>query len=425
MTVPVVDRLKVIVAEELDINLTLESVDANAPLLEDGLGLDSIALVNLIELVEKHFNFQFSDDELFPENFSTLNVLAHCINSKLISPISPKVDSASIERTYGLDPQDYRDLKAKGAGIPGTKLGPNALLTQVGLGSSESAPKLVWIGGDIAQRLAKLREIDCYTLPSPGNVIKTQTGYIKKVSALYADELEAVYQQGPYVLGGYCFDGWFAFEIAQLLKQRQLQVPLVILLDITTSLKQFIPNIWLKHCQRVDGIHWLVRLSLQNLLKLNSNVRKRTIASRIQSRLNQLFSRHLFSLPKPEDTKTSDTEGDSIQADAAPWQSASVAIAQYHPKPYPGNLALLFAKDRSELFRSNLSWLFPYLGWRDLVDGQLRIQFLPTSHSGIHTDPDVDLAIEKIQIFLEEIKSDVGSHTATQHQSVSSTTDFR
>lgn len=83
MSETLVNQLKTIMAEELDVNLKVEDIDENASLFEDGLGLDSIAIVELISLVEQHFDFQFSDNELTPESFSNLNVLADFISGKL------------------------------------------------------------------------------------------------------------------------------------------------------------------------------------------------------------------------------------------------------------------------------------------------------------------------------------------------------
>jgi acyl carrier protein len=82
MSGALVNQLKTIMAEELDVNLKVEEIDENASLFEGGLGLDSIAIVELISLVEQHFNFQFSDTELTSESFSNLNVLADFISAK-------------------------------------------------------------------------------------------------------------------------------------------------------------------------------------------------------------------------------------------------------------------------------------------------------------------------------------------------------
>ena len=80
-----VNQLKAIIAEELDVNLKAEDIDESASLFEEGLGLDSIAIVELISSIEQHFGFEFSDSELNPEFFSNLRVLANFIASKMES----------------------------------------------------------------------------------------------------------------------------------------------------------------------------------------------------------------------------------------------------------------------------------------------------------------------------------------------------
>lgn len=88
MSKTIVNELKNIIANELDVNLKVEAIDENISLFEEGLALDSISLVELISSVEQHFDFQFNDGELSPENFNTLNILAKFINSKISSSTS-------------------------------------------------------------------------------------------------------------------------------------------------------------------------------------------------------------------------------------------------------------------------------------------------------------------------------------------------
>jgi acyl carrier protein len=79
----IIAKLKEIIANELDINLTVEEIDEQTSLFEDGLGFDSIATVEMISLVEKHFDVQFEDSELSPEYFGNLNILSQFIIKKL------------------------------------------------------------------------------------------------------------------------------------------------------------------------------------------------------------------------------------------------------------------------------------------------------------------------------------------------------
>lgn len=84
----IIAKLKEIIAHELDINLTVEEIDENTSLFEDGLGFDSIATVEMISLVEKHFDVQFEDSELSPEYFGNLNILSKFIISKMGSEVA-------------------------------------------------------------------------------------------------------------------------------------------------------------------------------------------------------------------------------------------------------------------------------------------------------------------------------------------------
>ena len=88
MSTAIVNQLKTVIAEELDVNLKKEEIDETVSLFEDGLGLDSIAIVELIALTEKNFNIQFADSELNLESFSNLNVLADCIAQKMLLTVN-------------------------------------------------------------------------------------------------------------------------------------------------------------------------------------------------------------------------------------------------------------------------------------------------------------------------------------------------
>ncbi len=78
----VVAELKRIIAEDLDVNLKYDQIDENVPLLTEGLGLDSIVIVELISLVEDHFGFEFEDSELNVESFRNLTALADVIERR-------------------------------------------------------------------------------------------------------------------------------------------------------------------------------------------------------------------------------------------------------------------------------------------------------------------------------------------------------
>lgn len=79
----VIDQLKHIIADELEMNIKLKEIDENISLFEEGIGLDSVTLMEYIVLIEERFGLRFSEEELNIEPFSNLRTLAHHISNKL------------------------------------------------------------------------------------------------------------------------------------------------------------------------------------------------------------------------------------------------------------------------------------------------------------------------------------------------------
>jgi acyl carrier protein len=79
LTDQTIERLKHLVSEKLDMNIRIEDIDPGAPLLGDGLNLDSLALVELISLVEESFAIEFGERDLNMESFASLRNLAAVI----------------------------------------------------------------------------------------------------------------------------------------------------------------------------------------------------------------------------------------------------------------------------------------------------------------------------------------------------------
>lgn len=72
----VIDMLKRIVAEDLDLNLDHTQIDDDASLFEDGLALDSISLTELIHHIERRFEIRILDEDLETDTFRSLRSVA-------------------------------------------------------------------------------------------------------------------------------------------------------------------------------------------------------------------------------------------------------------------------------------------------------------------------------------------------------------
>ncbi len=79
----VLEGIKRIVAEDLDLNLAYENIDETVPLFEEGLALDSVILVELISFIEKRFDIELSDEVLNIDTFKNLQSVARVIREQL------------------------------------------------------------------------------------------------------------------------------------------------------------------------------------------------------------------------------------------------------------------------------------------------------------------------------------------------------
>ena len=79
----VLDEVKSVVGNALQIGPRVRAMDESAPLLGAVPELDSMAVVNVITALEEHFGITVEDDEIGAATFETLGSLARFVESKL------------------------------------------------------------------------------------------------------------------------------------------------------------------------------------------------------------------------------------------------------------------------------------------------------------------------------------------------------
>lgn len=78
------EKLKSILVTDLNLEeLTPEEIEDDAPLFGDGLGLDSLDAVELVVIVQKHFNIEIKDMEEGRDAFKSVAALAEYIDRRL------------------------------------------------------------------------------------------------------------------------------------------------------------------------------------------------------------------------------------------------------------------------------------------------------------------------------------------------------
>lgn len=81
------EKIKEILVKDLDANIDPASLRDDLSLYDDGLGLDSIAIINFIVLIEQKFDITFEGEEISSRLFGNINNLAEFIEVKLRSQV--------------------------------------------------------------------------------------------------------------------------------------------------------------------------------------------------------------------------------------------------------------------------------------------------------------------------------------------------
>lgn len=74
-TSEVVQRIKQILVDDLEVGVSLEEIPDDSSLMEGGLALDSILIAELIARIENRFGLQFDDQVFDQELFENVSVL--------------------------------------------------------------------------------------------------------------------------------------------------------------------------------------------------------------------------------------------------------------------------------------------------------------------------------------------------------------
>ena len=94
----VIQQIKAILVDEMQVNVAREEIPDDYSLLESGLALDSILIAELIARIEDRFGLQFDDRVLNTELFNNLSRFAAFVVHEYLVP-QPNVAESQARET--------------------------------------------------------------------------------------------------------------------------------------------------------------------------------------------------------------------------------------------------------------------------------------------------------------------------------------
>jgi thioesterase domain-containing protein len=218
---------------------------------------------------------------------------------------------------------------------------------------------------------------------------------IEDMAKFYVEEIRRFQPRGPYYLGGFCFGGNVAFEMAQCLVQEGEPVGLLVMLETAP------PNINLKQSWSATAAKYSIENLIENVKDFvqHSPTERMALLKQKSRRLTRKFAAKK-STDSGEDKSTelkdvldlSNYPKDYILYAQTHWQ----ALTKYQPQPYPGEITLFRAKKQS------LSNFNHTLCWDALVGDRVTVTVIPGTHESMLKEPNVQIIAAKIRALLDE-----------------------
>jgi aspartate racemase len=257
----------------------------------------------------------------------------------------------------------------------------------------------LWTYANLAPHLEPEQPV--YGLESRGMRGLEEFERIEEMAAHYIEEIRTVQPHGPYYLGGYCFGGNVAYEVARQLRAQSEAVALLALLDSAPSNADYGRIPWWRPSFVFNFVantfFWLA-----DFFELKPEEQRDFVQRKFRVLKKRILRRIGREAVEPQ---TIDLE-DIIDVARFPeielklWDVHLRALRDYVPQPYPGRVTLF--RTRGQPFLCSFD---PQFGWGALAAGGVEVVPIPGSHEKIFMEPHVRALAAKLKARLNETQA--------------------
>ncbi len=226
-------------------------------------------------------------------------------------------------------------------------------------------------------------------------------GCLEEMARQYVDELRSLQPEGPYHLGGYCFGGNIAWEMARQLWEQHQPVAFLALFEASPIKGGFERPRWWRPRFAFDFTlnlgHWL-----RYLMSLEASARRSLLRRKMQSAFRKLVwrARRPADGARPIDLDSIVDASQIPESERRLWHAHLRIIEDHVSAPYPGHVHL-FRTHRQPLWCS----FDPTYGWRELAGGGVTLRFIPGAHENIFMEPHVRHTAEELRQALKQAQA--------------------
>ena len=230
---------------------------------------------------------------------------------------------------------------------------------------------------------------------------------IEEMAAQYVADLRQFQPTGPYHLGGYCFGGNVAYEMARQLTAQNQKVALLLLFNCWPNNSSY-TRLTLTPAFFVKAI-WNFCLRLEHQIRCGAKKPRDFFKWRAAWASKRLKS---FFTSRMEDRLAVD---DIVDLSSRPqherdlWRTHVQAWLQYQPQPYDGQIVLFRTRGHP------LVCSFDHqMGWGSFAAKGVLVRTLPGDHESILEEENVACTARELRLVLGEIEKPNGHSLALE-----------
>ena len=305
----------------------------------------------------------------------------------------------------------------------------NKILVQVRKGTTKRMPFFLihGAGGNVlsmrALAMAFPEDLPVYFLQAKGLDGSEPFGSVEETAQCYVDEIRKVQPHGPYHLGGGCYGGLVAFEMARVLEQMGEPVDALFVIDVLNpAFEKF-----LSKPERLSrNAKFFARRAALHSRKMLSTPAGEWIdysKGRIKAAKKYIRNSDVGSPNAP--AKDFPSDQDWVNARSAEGtrlgeilervgRASRIAHAKFVPKSYGGDAVIVLASDRKVT-----PYQDDFLGWKPVVRGTIENFEVDGNHNSIFEDPAVRPMAAIIDAKLKKLSVQTAKASAPQVKAVS------
>lgn len=211
---------------------------------------------------------------------------------------------------------------------------------------------------------------------------------IESMAAYYIRALKEMQPRGPYQLGGFCFGGIVAYEMARQLEMAGEKVSLLAVLESAP------PNLDKLQARLPRSARFSIENVYENLRDFVSHSPSEQVAMvkrKARKMRDKLSHRNGNGAQQPPPAlkdliDMSKYPKDYVKYAETHWK----ALESYVPGPYGGTIHLFRAR------KQPLRITDPSLGWNIVAPGRVHVEVIPGTHETMVTEPHVQVLAEKV-----------------------------